>query len=213
MKYFILPIAALLLIGAGCLAYDGQTVEPVDTSDWVTYTDPTYGFSIQYPSEYQICLSDFCDKPGELETGNQMQFVEIFDGPEEGVGGRTSFPTFNLYPVHEGSYEGCKLADDAGPDQFGRMGIAFALELPDNPSSDYVAPAITEVEPNASFKGNQAYSYLTTEGIEYCSGGWSLADNEGTYQVMYFQQDSQIWRMTLPLSSTFEAIRDSLTFE
>ena len=66
-KGFIIPIAiaviVLLIAGGTYLAVkrDEESIRKVEqsrTSDWKTYTNPGYGFSLQYPSDWIVETGD-----------------------------------------------------------------------------------------------------------------------------------------------------------
>ena len=87
-KLFLPIIIAVVLIGVGIWFILGKNTEQPTPENWLTYTNPEYGYSFEYPKEWEIgqCLGTVIIAPKE-KVDNILEKECIMDSTKEYIWG------------------------------------------------------------------------------------------------------------------------------
>lgn len=184
------------------------TAKDLKVSGWSSYTNYHYGFSIDYPPEYNFCLNDFC---WDEAIDKQIQYVKLWGNN-----------------ANETDYS---LEIKPGKNELGKSAIEFGKEQAiGNRVDGYL---VDGTEGMITFAGQSAYKFDVKKAFGFGGFEWSYDKGmqtylaalsepkngfssghvvKGTHRAVYFEKDGNLYILTYPIDKTFEKIVRSFHF-
>ena len=153
------------------------------TANWKTYTNTKYGYTIEYPSNYFVGFYDVISGNFNAATGAEHQ-LDMLPPTKDVFNNFLQIQVVNLKEVVNNNYKESK-------NHFQTTSI-----------SDLV---------NSKFAGYSDYEYsFTGQALETI--GWGGVVTKGTYKVIFFQKDGNIYSIYLKDSDSFNKILSTFKF-
>lgn len=163
---------------------------PDETANWKTYTNTKYGYTIEYPSNYFVGFYDVISGNFNAATGAEHQ-LDMLPPTKDVFNNFLQIQVVNLKELNKTFIEVVNNNYKESKNHFQTTSI-----------SDLV---------NSKFAGYSDYEYsFTGQALETI--GWGGVVTKGTYKVIFFQKDGNIYSIYLKDSDSFNKILSTFKF-